>query len=240
MVQVLQDFGNRYLLFADGTVEGWGVQKNALGSNDTVPGSLGASSRKQVLIAPGTALTSVVMLARGEDLYRARALVRSSTQPQLDGAVFSWSVAQPVAQRIAGLPKVCWISGPYAVGCDGTLWYATAVPSGSAVPGAAGFPLPAAPTVTKIGDGFWRVNESTRIWEASTSEGRTVQRIVNYRAIATDDRVFRLSGASAPVLDASAETIPPQPGPVGEQTPTGSADPPGDDSAGRRRAAGVN
>jgi hypothetical protein len=216
VVQVLQDFGNRYLLNSDGTVEGWGLNRRALGVNDLASGSLGSSSRSPVLTAAGVALNSVVMLSRGEDLYRPRALVRSSTQPALDGAVFTWAddAALRFAKRIEGLPKVCWISGPYAVGCDGSLWYAAQVVNGT------GVPLPA-PQVRKIGDGFWRVNESTRTWEQSTTTGTVLNRIVNYRAVATDDRVYRLNGTEAPVLDTQPEqtpTAPPQvqvPGTVG-------------------------
>ena len=31
VLQVLQDFGNRYVVYSDGTVEAWGIAKDALG-----------------------------------------------------------------------------------------------------------------------------------------------------------------------------------------------------------------
>ncbi len=53
VVQVQQDYGNRYVVYSDGTVEGWGQQKSALGVGDAVDGVLQPGSRKAVVAENG-------------------------------------------------------------------------------------------------------------------------------------------------------------------------------------------
>ncbi|MGE0801308.1 MAG: hypothetical protein AB7G13_26055, partial [Lautropia sp.] len=155
LVQTLQDFGNRYLLFADGTVQAWGIKQAALGVGTSEDGSLGYDGRETVKApgaSPGAALTGVSMLARGEDLQQTRALVRSAVAAD-DGTVYYWGDGIPTPKRIerAQLPRVCFIAGPYAVGCGGQLYH-VAIGAGPQF----------APTVTQVTGvpPVWRVAAS--------------------------------------------------------------------------------
>lgn len=201
-VQVLQDFGNRYVLFADGTVNAWGIRGQALGiafvpdplepNNTRVEASAFTPVKAPTATTPDR-LTNVVMLARGEDQYMPRALTRSSQTPALDGAVFAWGNNLPRPRQITGLPKICWISGPYAVACDGGLWYATWFEANGAVR--------ATPRVVKLGDDYWRVNESARLSAAAAAGTSTTTQVLEYRAVSRQGTVFRLEGEAAPVAE---------------------------------------
>ncbi|MGE0803819.1 MAG: hypothetical protein AB7G13_32310, partial [Lautropia sp.] len=128
IVQVLQDFGNRFVLYSDGTVEAWGINQRALGIGES-EGSFLSFDQRQPLLASTvgqqrTVLTGVAMLSRGEDLQQTRALVRSASAAD-DGSVYYWGDGIPIPRRIAraSLPRACFIAGPYVVGCDGQLFH---------------------------------------------------------------------------------------------------------------------
>ena len=198
VLQVLQDFGNRYVVYSDGTVEAWGIAKDALGVGETVAGSLPSADKKPVLPVSGSgALQGVAMLARGDGIQQTRGLVRSA-DPALDGAVHVWGKGLPAPRRITApsLPKACFVAGPYIVGCDGQLFHVPVAVAGGNI----------APTVTQVSvPPIWRVS-------AEFPSGRTTSPAnpdfqdeniqvtsltLSYVAIAQDGTVHRLSGSTA-------------------------------------------
>src|SRR5690606_35320279 len=119
VVQAFQDFGNRYLVYSDGNVQGWGINRGALGVGDTGESTLPPGEKAFLRAEDGAAgqLSGVAMLARGQDLQQSRALLRTSEAAR-DGKVVVWGRDVPVPRTIAGLDDICWIAGPYAVACN--------------------------------------------------------------------------------------------------------------------------
>jgi hypothetical protein len=199
VVQAFQDFGNRYLVYSDGTVEGWGINQGALGvgldGNDTLP-----PEQKTFLAAEDGAtggLSGVAMLARGQDIQQTRALLRTQDTAR-DGKVVAWANGLPRPRTIPGLSDICWISGPYAVGCNGQLFHApiTAIVNGELRANVE--PVTGVPPI-------WRVNADLPIDRDTIPDpdepGGVVQQVLSltlgYVAIAVDGRVFELRGTTA-------------------------------------------
>lgn len=201
VVQVQQDFGNRYVVYSDGRVEAWGINKSALGINDGGSGNL-SSGNKQFVVSDaggGAQLTGVAMLSRGQNLQQTRALIRSA-DPARDGKVLVWGEGMVVPRPIGGLDDICWIAGPYAVSCSGQLFYAE-------VTGPAQGNEQVAPVagVTPI----WRVSADFPIDRdqehdpnddpdfPDPDDNLVTQLVLSYNAIAQDGTVYRLSDATA-------------------------------------------
>lgn len=197
VVQVQQDFGNRYVVYADGTVEAWGIKKNALGVGETEDGSLQPEAKKPLLAAiGGPPLAGVAMLARGEVLHQTRALVRSA-DPAQDGKVFVWGEGLPSARQITGLDDICWIAGPYAVGCNGQLHFAEVTGIGAG--GAATFAVSQVANVPAI----WRVSadypatRTPETFDRDEEDIEVTQLLLKYSAIALDGSIHSLTNGVA-------------------------------------------
>jgi hypothetical protein len=199
VVQAFQDFGNRYLVYSDGTVQGWGINRGALGVNLTGDQSL-QPEEKAFLVAedgrPG-GLAGVAMLARGQDLQQTRALLRSPEAAR-DGKVAVWGTGLPVPRTIPGLDDICWIAGPYAVGCNGQLFHAPIV---SIVNGELIADVQVVGGVPPI----WRVNADLPIDRETVDDpgepGDVIRQVTSltlgHVAIAVDGRVYDLRGTTA-------------------------------------------
>jgi hypothetical protein len=182
-VQVQQDFGNRYILYADGTVEAWGRAQEALGVNLRDTGVLESGDREDVVSPSGAGqLSGVAMLTRGDVIHQTRALVRSA-DPAGDGKVFVWGAGLPAPRPIPGLERICWIAGPYAVDCNGLLFFAKVTSTANDEPVVAVSQVLDVPTI-------WRVNADFPVARAPGFE-------TSYSAIAESGAVFRLEGAVA-------------------------------------------
>ena len=191
-----QDGGNRYVLSSDGTMRVWGLNASAMGIGQTQITAAGSSGRingsdhKPVLdIAnAGASLGDVVMLTSSGTAYQPRALIRKGSDPAVAGTVVVWGtgIAQP--KPISGLQGICWISGPYAVGCDGRL-ILVAVTAGS------GGSISATQTVITSAVPIWRVREeSVPVTVEVVAGAQQVAR--TFQAVARDGSVFRLSGTT--------------------------------------------
>ena len=195
VVQVQQDFGNRYVVYSDGTVQAWGINQRALGVNETASGPLQPADKAFVLSDQSAGpLTDVVMLSRGQNLQQTRALIRSPDAAR-NGKVLVWGENMPKPRSIGGLDKVCWIAGPYAVTCAGQLFHAV-------VTG----PLPGNETVTPVGgtSPIWRVSAGyptgRQVVDDPGGEPGVTQvtsLTLSYVAIARDGTVYQLTDASA-------------------------------------------
>jgi len=195
VVQAFQDFGNRYLVYSDGTVEGWGINRGALGVNLTGDESLQPEAKAFLVAEDGRpgGLTNIAMLARGQDIQQTRALLRSPEDAR-DGKVVVWGTGLPAPRTIPGLDDICWISGPYAVGCNGQLFHAavTNIVNGELAAG-----VQAVTGVPPI----WRVNADLPIdrtpREAGGAEREVTSLTLGHVAIAVDGRVFDLRETTA-------------------------------------------
>jgi hypothetical protein len=199
VVQVQQDFGNRYVLFSDGKVEAWGINKSALGVNDGGSGGLGSSQRKLVRSDQGGDLTGVAMLTRSEELQQTRALIRSA-DPARDGKVLVWGEGMLVPRPIGGLDDICWIAGPYAVSCTGQLFYAKV--TGPAAGNEEVAPVASVPPIWRVSVDF-PLNHTTEQDPQNEPEDQdpddiiVTELILSYTAIAQDGTVYRLTGPTA-------------------------------------------
>ena len=203
VVQVQQDFGNRYLVFSDGTVNAWGINRGALGVGLTGDGTLGASeSRPLATPASNNAagdpnpLIGVVMVSRGDGIQQTRALVRSP-DPASDGTVYVWGEGLPRPRQIPGLTGVCWIQGPYAVKCNGDLFFVEVTASGGNL-----VPLP---QIVKVDvEPIWRVSADFPTTRDTGSVNPNVevvelrQQRLSHSAIAVDGSIYRLTDDMAP------------------------------------------
>src|SRR5690606_16405385 len=111
VVQAFQDFGNRYLVYSDGTVQGWGINRGALGVGETGEETLGPDDKRFVLpeAGAGPELEGVAMLARGQDIQQTRALLRTPDATR-NGKVVVWGTGLPAPRVIPELADICWIS----------------------------------------------------------------------------------------------------------------------------------
>ena len=199
VVQAFQDFGNRYLVYSDGTVQAWGINRGALGVNLIGDQSLQPEEKAFLVAEDGRTggLSNVAMLARGQDIQQSRALLRSAVDAR-DGKVVVWGTGLPAPRTIPGLDDICWISGPYAVGCNGQLFHAavTSIVNGeliAQVQAVAGVPA------------IWRVNADLPIDRETVDDpsepGGVVRQVTSltlgHVAIAVDGRVFDLRGPTA-------------------------------------------
>ena len=199
VVQAFQDFGNRYLVYSDGTLQGWGINQGALGVGVTGDESLPPENKAFLVAEDGRAgnLTGVAMLSRGQDLQQTRALLRTSDTAR-DGKVVAWGTGLPAPRTIPGLNDVCWISGPYAVTCNGQLFHApiTNIVNGELAAGVE--PVAGVPPI-------WRVNADLPIDRVTIEDpnepGGAVRQLTSltlgYVAIAVDGTVFNLLGTAA-------------------------------------------
>lgn len=202
-----QDGGNRYIVFSDGTIRVWGQFANAMGIGATAITSANNSNDGRVqadaidpscvdnpnlfcsgarpVISPTSAapLTNVVMMAGGSGAYFPRALVRSGSDPATAGRVVTWGPGLPQPREIPNLQGICWIAGPYAVGCDGRLvLVSTSVSGGNLV---------ATQATINTESAIWRVREQAL---PATAERGSTQPARTYQAIARDGSIYRLSG----------------------------------------------
>lgn len=202
-----QDGGNRYIVFSDGTIRVWGQFANAMGigaaaitsANNSNDGRVQADafdpscvdnpnlfcSGARPVVSPTSAapLTNVVMMASGSGAYFPRALVRSGSDPATAGRVVTWGPGLPQPREIPNLQGICWIAGPYAVGCDGRLvLVGTSVSGGNLV---------ATQTTISTESAIWRVREQAL---PATADRDSTQAARTYQAIARDGSIFRLSG----------------------------------------------
>ncbi|MBA3479854.1 MAG: hypothetical protein H0T52_15865 [Lautropia sp.] len=191
VVQVQQDFGNRYVVYSDGTVEGWGRKKNALGIADRNAGVLEGSERRAVVAQTGSgALNGVAMLTRGERIHETRALIRSA-DPAADGKVAIWGDGLPVPRQIPGLEKICWIAGPYSVGCNGQLFYATVTAVQGENPVLAVTQVAGVPLIWRVSAGHPVLRDPPGDPNVSGFELTNLK--LSYTAIAQDGSVYRLA-----------------------------------------------
>lgn len=198
VVQVQQDFGNRYVVYSDGTVEAWGINKKALGVNETADGGLQPEDKKFVRSDAGgaTPLAGVAILARGQDLQQTRALIRSGDATR-NGKVLVWGTGLPVPRIINGLSDICWIAGPYAVSCTGQLFHAeiTAVANGNIT--AVVTPVPDVPPIWRVNPDF-PSSRTTVVGSGDPAEDiQVTSLLLSHTAIAQNGSTFRLSGATA-------------------------------------------
>lgn len=197
VVQAFQDFGNRYLVYSDGNVQGWGINRGALGVGETGESTLPPGEKAFLRAEDGAAgeLTGVAMLARGQDLQQSRALLRTSEAAR-DGKVVVWGRDVPVPRTIAGLDDICWIAGPYAVACNGQLLHATVTATGGGSISADVHPVAGVPPI-------WRVNADLPIARTVVEDpdepgvDQVESLILGYSAIAADGRIFELDGTTA-------------------------------------------
>ena len=197
VVQAFQDFGNRYLVYSDGNVQAWGINRGALGIGQTGDDSV-PPEQKAFLVAEDTGngeLTGVAMLSRGQDIQQTRALLRTP-EANRDGKVLVWGTGLPVPRTIQGLDDICWIAGPYAVACNGQLLYAEITDTTGGVATATVTPVAGVPAI-------WRVNADVplrRDTENPSGDPEDVQVTsleLAYTAIAADGRIFELDGTTA-------------------------------------------
>ncbi len=199
VVQAFQDFGNRYLVYSDGTVHAWGINRGALGVNLIGDDSLQPEEKAFMVAEDGRAggLANVAMLARGQDIQQTRALLRSPEDAR-DGKVVVWGTGLPGPRTIPGLDDICWIAGPYAVGCNGQLFHAAIT---NIVNGEIAADVQAVGGVPAI----WRVNADLPIDRDTVDDpgepGGVVREVTSltlgHAAIAVDGRVFDLRGTTA-------------------------------------------
>ena len=191
----VQDGGNRYVLASDGTMRVWGLNASAMGigaAQITAAGSSGrinGADNKPVLDTAngGASLGDVVMLTSSGAAYQPRALVRKGSDPALAGTVVVWGTGIPQPKPIPGLSGICWIAGPYAVGCDGRLIH-VAVSAGS------GGTISAVQTAISSAVPIWRVKEESVPNTLEAAGGTQTAR--TFQAVARDGSVYRLSGTS--------------------------------------------
>ena len=198
VVQAFQDFGNRYLVYSDGTVQAWGINRGALGVGMTGDESLQPED-KAFLVAEGgrpANLAGVAMLARGQDLQQTRALLRTPDGAR-NGKVLVWGTGLPAPRIIPGLADICWISGPYAVTCKGQLLHA-------AVTRVVADELVAEVTPVTGVPAIWRVNADLPINrvvvddpdESDPSIRQVTSLTLGHVAIAVDGTVYDLRGST--------------------------------------------
>ena len=190
-----QDGGNRYVLFSNGTIRVWGLNATAMGigqalidSANLAGGTVGASDHQPVLDTGGgsASLADVVMLTSAGAAYQPRALVRTGSDPAVAGTVLVWGAGIPRARQIPSLQGICWISGPYAVGCDGRLVH-VAVTAGT------GGAISAVQSAISSSVPIWRIKEESVPITVQRS-GQQVARV--FQAIGRDGSVFRLTGTT--------------------------------------------
>jgi hypothetical protein len=195
VVQVQQDFGNRYVLYSDGKLEGWGRKQNALGIAERAEGVLDGSDRRAVVAETGSSpLEGVAMLTRGERIHETRALIRSA-DPAKDGKVMVWGDGLPVPRPMGGLEKICWIAGPYAVGCNGALFYATVTAVTNEIPAVTVAQVSGVPPI-------WRVSADYPVRrvpdvDPQNQEVDLTDLEFSYSAIAQDGSVYRIADGVA-------------------------------------------
>ena len=199
VVQAFQDFGNRYLVYSDGTVQGWGINRGALGVGLDGDESLGPDDKAFVRpeAGAGAALTGVAMLSRGQDIQQTRALLRTPDAGR-DGRVVVWGTGLPSPRVIPGLEDTCWISGPYAVACNGQLRHAivTVQPGGN---------ITAVVTPVAGVSPIWRVNADRPTARVAVDdpdeEDDTIRQVTSltlgHVAIAVDGTIYQLDGTTA-------------------------------------------